>query len=49
MDGVSRIIEALGLMTEPVLSSLPAALATAQADAVVLDTSQHYGVKTRKC
>ena len=42
MDGVRLIIEALGLMMEAVLSSLPAALATTQADAVVLDTSQHY-------
>ena len=42
MDGVRFIIEAQGLMMEAALSSLPAALATARADAVVLDTSQYY-------
>lgn len=43
MDGVRFIIEALGhQMMEAALSSLPAALDTTQADAVVLDTNQHY-------
>ena len=42
MDGVRFIIEALGIMMEAALSSLPAALATARADAVVLDTNQFY-------
>jgi zeaxanthin glucosyltransferase len=42
MDGVRFIIEAQSLMMEAALSSLPAALATAQADSVVLDTSQYY-------
>ena len=41
-DGVRFAIEALGRMMEAVLSSLPAALATAGADAVVLDTYQYY-------
>jgi zeaxanthin glucosyltransferase len=41
-DGVRFIIEAQRQMMEAVLSSLPAALATARADAVVLDTSQFY-------
>jgi zeaxanthin glucosyltransferase len=41
-DGVRFAIEALGHMMEAVLSSLPAALATAGADAVVLDTYQYY-------
>ena len=35
-------IEAQGHMMESVLSSLPEALATARADAVVLDTYQYY-------
>jgi MGT family glycosyltransferase len=39
---VRFIIQALGRMMEAVLSSLPAALATAGADAVVLDTYQYY-------
>jgi MGT family glycosyltransferase len=41
-DGVRFIIEAQRQMMEAVLSSLPAALATARADAVVLDTSHYY-------
>jgi zeaxanthin glucosyltransferase len=41
-DGVRFTIEALGHMMEAVLNSLPAALATAGADAVVLDTYQYY-------
>jgi zeaxanthin glucosyltransferase len=41
-DGVRFTVEALGHMMEAVLSSLRAALATAGADAVVLDTSQYY-------
>jgi UDP:flavonoid glycosyltransferase YjiC (YdhE family) len=41
-DGVRFTIEALGHMMAAVLSSLPAALATAGADAVVLDTYQYY-------
>jgi len=41
-DGVRFTIEALGHMMEAVLSSLPAALATTGADAVVLDTYQYY-------
>jgi MGT family glycosyltransferase len=41
-DGVRFAFEALGHMMEAVLSSLPAALATARADAVVLDTYQFY-------
>jgi MGT family glycosyltransferase len=41
-DGVRFIIEVTGQMMAAALSSLPAALATARADAVVLDTSQHY-------
>jgi hypothetical protein len=43
MDGVKLVIESLGgPMMEAALSSLPAALATARADAVVLDTNQYY-------
>ena len=41
-DGVRFTIEALGHMMEAVLSSLPAALATAGAEAVVVDTYQYY-------
>jgi MGT family glycosyltransferase len=41
-DGVRLIIEAVGHMMEAALTSLPAALATARADAVVLDTSQFH-------
>ena len=43
MDGVRFIIEALGTqMMVAALNSLPAALATARADAVVVDSHQHY-------
>src|SRR6516162_6567935 len=41
-DRVRFTVEAQGHMMEAVLSSLPAALATAGADAVVLDTYQFY-------
>jgi zeaxanthin glucosyltransferase len=41
-DGVRFIIEALGQMMGAALSSLPAALATARAEAVVLDANQYY-------
>jgi len=41
-DWVRFMIEAQSQMMEAVLSSLPAALATARADAVMLDTSQFY-------
>jgi hypothetical protein len=41
-DGVRFSIEAQGHMMDSVLSSLPEALATARADAVVLDTYQYY-------
>ena len=41
-DGVRFIIEAQSQMMEAALSSLPEALATARAEAVVLDTSQYY-------
>jgi zeaxanthin glucosyltransferase len=41
-DGVRFTIEALGHMMVAVLVSLPAALATAGAEAAVLDTYQHY-------
>ncbi|MBV8215895.1 MAG: glycosyl transferase [Verrucomicrobia bacterium] len=42
LDGVRLIIEALGQMMGPALSTLPAALATARAEAVVLDTNHYY-------
>jgi zeaxanthin glucosyltransferase len=43
MDGVRFIIEALGTqMMVAALNSLPAALATARAEAVVVDSHQHY-------
>ena len=41
-DGVRLVIEAQRLMMEAVLTSLPEALATTRADAVVLDTSHYY-------
>jgi zeaxanthin glucosyltransferase len=41
-DGVRFTIEALGHMMVAVLGSLPAALATAGAEAAVLDAHQHY-------
>jgi len=41
-DGVRLIIESLGQMMEGVLSSLPMVLATAGAEAVVLDSDQFY-------
>jgi zeaxanthin glucosyltransferase len=41
-DWVRFMIEAQGQMMGAALSSLPAALATARAEAVVLDTSQYY-------
>ena len=41
-DGVRFTVEAQGQMMRAALSSLPAALAAARADAVVLDTSQYY-------
>jgi zeaxanthin glucosyltransferase len=41
-DGVRLVIEAQRRMMEAVLTSLPAALATTRADAVVLDTSHYY-------
>jgi zeaxanthin glucosyltransferase len=41
-DWLRFMIEAQGRMMEAALSSLPAALANARADAVVLDTSQFY-------
>jgi UDP:flavonoid glycosyltransferase YjiC (YdhE family) len=41
-DGVRSIIEAQRQLMEAAVTSLPAALATARADAVVLDTSQFY-------
>jgi zeaxanthin glucosyltransferase len=40
--GVRFIIQGLGQLMEAALSSLPAALVTARADAVVLDTNQYY-------
>jgi zeaxanthin glucosyltransferase len=42
LDGVRFIIETVAFMMEAVLGSLPAALATVQPDAVVLDTNQYY-------
>jgi zeaxanthin glucosyltransferase len=41
-DWVRFMIETQGQMMRAALSSLPAALATARAEAVVLDTSQYY-------
>jgi MGT family glycosyltransferase len=41
-DGVRFTVEAQGLMMGAALSSLPAALATARAEAVVLDGYQYY-------
>ncbi|MBV8968956.1 MAG: glycosyltransferase, partial [Verrucomicrobia bacterium] len=41
-DWLRLMIEAQGQMMQAVLSSLPAALGTARAEAVVLDTSQFY-------
>src|ERR1700749_2421469 len=42
LDGVRFITETVAFMMEAVLGSLPAALATVQPDAVVLDTNQYY-------
>ena len=42
LDGVRLIVESVAFMMEAVLGSLPAALATVRADAVVLDTNQYY-------
>jgi len=42
LDGVRLIIQALGQMMGPALSTLPAALASARAEAVVLDANHYY-------